>query len=162
MKRLASVIGGGRRPVTEISRSAAPNIQFRRKRCVPIGRGRGPTIGRMNPRLPVNVHCPECEDILRELLDARQVDIEEMRTHLFEAARSSGRAPNEMRNVWLLSVMKMPDNEMETVLRAHAPRTTEQRRRKKSDHEIATGHSVDQLVSMVLLGYRQRPLPKST
>ena len=115
----------------------------------------------MNPILPVNVDCPECEAILRELLDARDVDLEEMRQHLFEAARSSGRAPEEMRNVWLSSVMKMPDNEMQTVIRAHAPRATEARRRKKSDHEIATGHSVDQLVSMVLLGYRQRPLPKS-
>jgi guanylate kinase len=115
----------------------------------------------MQPILPVNVHCPECEDILRELLDARQTDLEEVREHFFEAARSSGREPEEMRTVWLSSVMKMPENEMQTVLRAHTPRTTEQRRRKKSDHEIATGHSVSQLVSMVLLGYRQRPLPKS-
>jgi hypothetical protein len=112
----------------------------------------------MNPILPVNVDCHECEAILRELLDARQVDLEEMRTHLLEAARSSGRTPEEMRNVWLSSVMKMPDDEMQTVIRAHAPRAAEARHRKKSDHEIATGHSVDHLVSMVLLGYRQRPL----
>ena len=114
----------------------------------------------MSQILPPNLHCDECEGILRGLLDARQVDLEEMRQHLFEAARSSGREPEEMRNVWLSSVMKMPDDEMQTVIRAHAPRATEARRRKKSDHEIATGHSVDQLVSMVLLGYRQRPLPK--
>jgi hypothetical protein len=85
------------------------------------------------------------------LLDARQVDLEEMRKHLLEMARSTGREPEEMRNVWLWSVMKMPDDEMQTMIRAHTPRATEQRRRKKSDHEIATGHSVDQLVSMVLL-----------
>jgi hypothetical protein len=114
----------------------------------------------VNPILPVNVDCRECEDILRELLDAREVDLEEMHRHLLEAARSSGRDPEQMRNVWLSSVMKMPDNEMQTVLRAHTPRTAAQRRRRKSDHEIATGHSVDQLLSMVLLGYRQRPLPK--
>ena len=113
----------------------------------------------MKPILPVDIDCPECEAILRELLDARQLDLQEMRKHLLEAARSTGREPEEMRNVWLSSVMKMPDDEMQTVIRAHAPRTTEQRRRRKSDHEVASGYSVDQLVSMVLLGYRQRPLP---
>jgi hypothetical protein len=112
----------------------------------------------MSQILPANLHCDECEAILRELLDARRVDLEEMRQHLFEAARSSGREPEEMRDVWLSSVMRMPDDEMQTVMRAHAPRATLARRRNKSDHEIATGHSVDQLVSMVLLGYRQRPL----
>jgi hypothetical protein len=44
----------------------------------------------MKPVLPVNIDCPECEAILRELLDARQVDLEEMRKHLLEAARSTG------------------------------------------------------------------------
>lgn len=116
----------------------------------------------MSQILPPNLHCDECEAILRELLDARQVDLEELRKHLFEAARSSGREPEEMRDVWLSSVMRMPDDEMQTVMRAHAPRAFEARRRKKSDHEIATGHSVDQLVCMVLLGYRQRPLPPAT
>jgi hypothetical protein len=77
----------------------------------------------------------------------------------FSRALKTGREPDEMRNVWLSSVMKMPDDEMQTVIRAHAPRATDQRCRKKSDHEVASGHSVDQLVSMVLLGYRQRPLP---
>jgi len=122
--------------------------------------GRGHKIGRVSQILPPNLHCDECEAILRKLLDARQVDLEEMRKHLFEAARSSGREPEEMRDVWLSSIMKMPDDEMRTVLRAHHARATEMRR-KKSDHEIATGHSVDQLVSMVLLGYRRRPLPDS-
>jgi hypothetical protein len=113
----------------------------------------------MKPILPVDIDCPECEAILRELLDARQLDLQEMRKHLLEAARSTGREPEEMRNVLLSSVMKMPDDEMQTVIRAHALGATEQRRRRKSDHEVASGHSVDQLVSMVLLGYRQRPLP---
>jgi hypothetical protein len=120
------------------------------------------TIGRMSRILPPNLHCDECEAVLRELLDARQADLEEMRKQLFAAARSSGREPEEMRDVWLSSVMRMPDDEMQTVMRAHDPRATEARRRTKSDHEIATGHSVDQLVSMVLCGYRQRPLPDST
>jgi hypothetical protein len=80
----------------------------------------------MSPILPVNLHCPECEDILRELLNAREADLEEMRQHLLDAARSSGREAEELRNAWLSSVMKMPDNEMLTVLRAHTPRTTEQ------------------------------------
>ena len=115
------------------------------------------TIALVNPKVPVNLDCPECEAILRELLDAREADREEMREHLFAAARSSGREPEEMRNVWLWSVMQRPDDEMRTVIRAHTPRATEARRRKRSDHETATGHSVDQLVSMVLLGYRQRP-----
>lgn len=115
----------------------------------------------MTPILPVNADCPECEAILRELLEARHADLEDLRTHLLEAARSSRRKPEEMRNVWLWSVMSMPDDEMETVIRALAPRATDARGRKKSDHEVATGHSVDQLVSMVLLGYRQRPVPQS-
>jgi len=107
----------------------------------------------MGQILPLNFHCEECEALLREVLDARQVDLEEMRKHLLEAARSSGREPEEMRDVWLSSIARMPDDEMRTVMRAHYPRATEARR-KKSDHEIATGHSVDQLVSQVLLGYR--------
>jgi hypothetical protein len=115
----------------------------------------------VSPILPANADCPECEAILRELLDARQLDLEDMRTRLLEAARSSGRDPEEMRDVWLSSVMRMPDDEMQTVMRALAPRAAEARRRKRSDHEIATGHSVDQLVSMVLGGYRQRPRPRS-
>jgi hypothetical protein len=114
----------------------------------------------MKPTLPANIDCPQCESILRKLLDAHQRDFEEMRNHLFEAARSSGREPEEMRDAWLSSIVKMPDDEMQTVRRALAPRTAAERR-KKSDHEMATGHSVDQLVSMVLLGYRQRPLPES-
>jgi hypothetical protein len=113
----------------------------------------------MKPTLLVNVDCPECDALLRAWLDARQADLEDMRTHLFEAARSSGREPEEMRNVWPSSVMTMPDDEMQTVIRALAPRTG--RRRKKSDHEIATRHSVDHLVARVLLGYRHRPFPPS-
>jgi hypothetical protein len=113
----------------------------------------------MRPILSSNLHCDECEAILRESLDARQADLEDLRKKLLAAARSSGREQEEMRDVWLLSIMKMPDDQMQTVMRAHYPRAAAARSRKKSDHEIATGHSVDQLVSMVLLGYRQRPLP---
>jgi hypothetical protein len=94
------------------------------------------------------------------LFDAQRVDLDEMRKHLLETARSSGREPGEMRNVWLSSIARMPDDEMQTVLQAQYPRTAAARR-KKSDHEIATGHSVDQLASQVLLGYRQLPLPGS-
>ena len=66
----------------------------------PSGRARRDhIIASLNPKLPVNVDCPECEAILRELLDARQADLDDMRQHLFEAARSSGREPEEMRNV---------------------------------------------------------------
>jgi hypothetical protein len=110
----------------------------------------------MSKILPLNFRCAECEVILRELLVARQVDLKEMRKHLLETARSSGREPEEMRNAWLTSIARMPHDEMQTVVRAHYPRVSEARR-KKLDHELATGHSVDQLVCQVLLGYRQRP-----
>jgi hypothetical protein len=114
----------------------------------------------MSQIFPLNFHCDDCEALLREVLDAREVDLREMRRHLLEAARSSGREPEEMRDVWLSSIARMPDDEMRTVMRAHYPQFAEVRR-KKRDHEIATGHSVDQLVRQVLLGYRQRPLTDS-
>jgi hypothetical protein len=112
----------------------------------------------MSRKFSLNLRCDDCETFLREFLDARQADLEEMRRRLLEAARSSGREPEEMRDVWLSSIARMPDDELKTVLHAHSPRATEARRnRKKLDHELATGHSVDQRVSAVLLGYRKQP-----
>ena len=111
----------------------------------------------MSPRRPLDFHCDECETLLRELLAARQADLEETRKRLLRAARSSGRRPEEMRDAWLSSIAGMPDDEMRTVMRALYPRSEEARRRKL-DHEAATGHSVDALASAVLLRYHPRPV----
>jgi hypothetical protein len=113
-------------------------------------------MSRMNPRFSLTFHCEECEALLREWLEARRIDEDEMRRNLLEAARSSGREPEEMRDVWVSSIARMPDDEMQTVMRAHYPRSTAARQ-KKIDHEVATGHSVDQLACAVLLGYRRPP-----
>jgi hypothetical protein len=83
----------------------------------------------MSRILPLNFHCDECEALLRELLDAHQRDLEAMRKHLLETARSSGREPDEMRDVWLSSIARMPDDEMQTVMQAHYPRTAAARRK---------------------------------
>jgi hypothetical protein len=42
---------------------------------------------------------------------------------------------------WVFSVARLPDAELQTVMRAHTPRTGEARRRK-SAHETASGHSI--------------------
>jgi hypothetical protein len=112
--------------------------------------------GRMSPKFSLDFRCDECEALVREWLDARRVDLQEMRKHLLEAAQSSGREPEEMRAVWLASIARMPHDEMQTVMRAHYPRTTAARR-KQIDHGAATGHPVAQLASAVLLGYRRQP-----
>jgi hypothetical protein len=61
-----------------------------------------------------------------------------------------------MRDAWLTSIARVADDEMPSVMRAHAPRATEAERRKRQ-HELATGHAVTALASAILLGYRRRP-----
>jgi len=104
----------------------------------------------------LNFHCIECEALVRAWLEARDADAEEMRQRLLDAARSSGRTLEEMRDAWLMSIARVADDEVPSVMRAHSPRATEAQRRSR-DHELATGHSFDALASAVLLGYRPRP-----
>ena len=111
----------------------------------------------MSPTRRLDFHCDECDAIVKEMVAARKSDLADMRRHLLEAARSSGRGPQEMRDAWLASIVRMPDEELQTVMRAHYPRS-EGVRRRKAEHEAATGHSVGALASAVLLGYRPRPI----
>ena len=69
------------------------------------------------------------------------MDHREVRKRLQETAQASGRGLEEMRKVWVESVSKMSPDEIHTLMRAHYPRCTEARR-KKAEHEAATGHSV--------------------
>jgi hypothetical protein len=46
-----------------------------------------------------------------------------------------------MRDTWVSSVSKMSADELQTLMRAHYPRSVEARR-KKAEHEALTGHSV--------------------
>jgi len=110
----------------------------------------------MCPRFSLNFRCDECDALVREWLDAREADARDMRDRLFDAARSSGRTLEEMRDAWLVSIARVADDEVPSVMRAHSPRATEAQRRSR-DHELATGHSFDAVASAVLLGYRPRP-----
>jgi hypothetical protein len=107
----------------------------------------------MSVRFRLDARCEVCEALAREWLEARQADLDDMRKRLFEAARSSDRDPKTMRDVWLSSIAKMPDEEMRTVMRAYDSRAAAARQ-KWRDHEAATGHAVSVLGSAVLLGYR--------
>jgi hypothetical protein len=89
----------------------------------------------------MDMSCEECGAILRELRESFQLDQEEVRRRLRETARSSGRDVDEMRTSWVFSISRMPSDEMRTILQGHYPRAT-QARRKKTEHEAATGHSV--------------------
>ena len=85
--------------------------------------------------------CEECGAILRELRDAMQLDELELRRRLHQTADSSRRGIEEMRDVWLASIVKMPTDEMHTILRAQYPRVADMQR-KQAEHESRTGHSV--------------------
>jgi hypothetical protein len=95
----------------------------------------------MAQRFPLDFECAECAAILRALLDEFHVDHRDVKQRLRETAKASGRSVEEMRNVWVASVARMPPGEMQTLMKAHYPRTSEARRRRK-EHEAATGHSV--------------------
>jgi len=110
----------------------------------------------MSPRFSLNARCEECDALVRAWLDARDADAREMRGRLLEAARSSGRTLEEMRDAWLTSIGRVADDEMPSVMRAHYPRASEAYRRKL-EHELATGHSVIALSSAISLGYFPRP-----
>ncbi len=95
----------------------------------------------MDRSLPLDFACAECAEILRALLNEFHIDHREVRRRLKETADAQGRTVEEMRNVWVASVAKMPSGEMQTLMKAHYPRAVEARRRRK-EHEAATGHSV--------------------
>jgi hypothetical protein len=92
-------------------------------------------------KIPLDFECAECGEILRALLNEFHVDHREVRTRLGETAEASGRSLTEMRDAWIASVGKMRPDEQMTLMKAHYPRTSAARHRKK-EHETLTGHSV--------------------
>ena len=86
-------------------------------------------------------HCSECEGFAKDLQDAWQSDQQSLRTHFFRAAQSTGRDPERFLRQWIMSLAQMPDEELESLHRAHYPRVAEVRLKWK-DHERLTGHSV--------------------
>jgi hypothetical protein len=64
-----------------------------------------------------------------------------MAARMREVASSSGRHVQTFVVDWVCSVTDMPGDEMHALLRSHYPQVAEARR-KKAEHEGATGHSV--------------------
>jgi hypothetical protein len=92
-------------------------------------------------QMPWGLTCDECGAILRELREAVQLDQQELRQRLRQTADSSGRSVEEMGDVWLSSIINLPSDEIQTIMRAQYPRIVDVRRRQ-ADHESRTGHSV--------------------
>ncbi len=90
---------------------------------------------------PLDFRCAECERIARELRAAFLSDAQEVRRRLLATAESSGHDARKMGTAWVFSVAQMPAGEMRTLLQAHYPAATEARK-QKTEHEVATGHSV--------------------
>jgi len=73
--------------------------------------------------------CAECSAILRELAESWRTDTEQM--------RASSADPVELRNEWLFS----DDYQMRELYQKHYPKLMVARR-KKTEHEILTGHQI--------------------
>jgi len=87
------------------------------------------------------VPCDECGTILREFRDALQRDEQELKDRLHQTANASGRAPDEMRLMWVSSVANAPTDEMHAIIRAQYPRIADLRQ-KQAEHESRSGHLV--------------------
>lgn len=97
--------------------------------------------GQMGQRFPHDFTCPECGAILRALLDEFHADQRQVRVRLRDTAEASGRTVDEMRTRWVNLLGAMSADEQQTLMKAHYPRAMEARRRK-TEHETLTGHSV--------------------
>jgi hypothetical protein len=78
---------------------------------------------------------------LLDLHDSFRADQQEVKTRLSDMAEATGRSVEEMRDVWLASIGKLPDGESQTLRLAHYPRSADARRRRL-EHESSTGHKV--------------------
>ena len=95
-------------------------------------------IPQVSQKYPYDFECEECGIILRTLLDSFHVDRREIFARLSETAQSTGRGLKDVRTTWAESLANMPVDE---AMRAHYPRSAEARR-KKTEHEALTGHSI--------------------
>jgi len=80
-------------------------------------------------KFPINSGCKECTAILRELREAAEVE--------GKALRSSGRDLAELRQEWI----KTDEEGARALFALHYPRSLSARRRK-TEHEVLTGHNV--------------------
>jgi hypothetical protein len=60
---------------------------------------------RMSLSYSLNRHCTECGAILVNLRDSFQPDQQEVRSHLRDTAQATDRSLEDMRNVWLWSLV---------------------------------------------------------
>jgi hypothetical protein len=110
-------------------------------------------MARVSRSYPPNFHCNQCGAILLDLHDSFQADQQEVKVRLRETAQATDRSLEKMRDVWLSSIGKLPDDEFQTLRLAHYPRSAEARRRRLG-HEGTTGHSVYLHGWQTLLGLR--------
>ena len=90
---------------------------------------------------PLTFRCEECERIARDLRLALRADTRALRAKMHEVAAASGRNVQQLKVGWVFSIANMPDEEMKAVLASHYPEVARARRRR-DEHEGATGHSV--------------------
>ena len=83
----------------------------------------------MSRQFPSDFHCEQCGAILSELSEAWRADAAKI--------SSSGRDPVEVRHQWLSA----DDRQFHELCEMHYTRSIEARR-KKTEHEILTGHNV--------------------
>ena len=83
----------------------------------------------MSRQFPSDFHCEECSEILSELSEAWRADSAKI--------SSSGRDPVELRNQWLSA----DDFQFRELCETYYTRMIEARR-KRTEHEILTGHNV--------------------
>jgi hypothetical protein len=90
---------------------------------------------------PLTFQCDECVRIARALRLAWRADNRALRAKMQQVAAASGRNVQQLNVGWVFSIANMPDDEMNAVLESHYPEVTRARRRRH-EHEAATGHSV--------------------
>ena len=83
----------------------------------------------MGRQIPWNLRCEECGAILRELAEAWRSD--------WKNLNSSGRDPVELRN----ELLSCDDSQLAEMYQQHYAKSVEARR-KKTEHEVLTGHTV--------------------
>jgi len=91
--------------------------------------------------LPPTFRCEECGAIVKEMQSAWETDSRDVRQRLRQVAASSGRDISQFSIDWIRSVIQLPDDEMQVLLKSHYPRVAAARQ-KQTVHETTTGHSV--------------------
>lgn len=85
--------------------------------------------------------CEECGRIARAMQRAWRTDNERVRSKMQSVATASGRDIGQMRIGWVRSIASMPEDQMRALLDSHDPEFADIKRRR-AEHECATGHRV--------------------